>query len=135
MSLLVQNINAVVERLEEVPALPRYIPLLVFFGFTKCIVPDYVGIFKIMIITERVIQLENDGDRHDNRKCLERVKKITLLASKSFPYLKFSNQCNIPSNHWQGMAKGKGPYYNCGREHYTLDFLHPRDEVNTKKAK
>ena len=42
------------------------------------------------------MQLDNDGDRHDNRKFLERVNKLTLLASKSFQSLNISNQWNIP---------------------------------------
>ena len=58
--------------------------------------------------------MENDGDRHDNRKFLESTNKLTLLASSSFRYLNVSNQYNIPSNYQNSMAKGKGPCDNCG---------------------
>ena len=44
---------------------------------------DFVGSFELILNTERVVQLENDGDRHDDRKFLERLKKLTLLASNS----------------------------------------------------
>ena len=81
-----------VERLEEVTALPRDTPMLIVTGFTKCSVPEFVGPFELMLNTERVIQLENDGDRHDNRKCPERVNKVTLLASNSLHSLNVSNQ-------------------------------------------
>ena len=59
--------------------------------------------------------MDNDGDSHDNIKCLERVKKLTLLASNSFHYLNVSNQWNILSNYQNGTAKGKGPCNNCGK--------------------
>ena len=65
MALLVQKINAVAERLAEVPALPRDTPLLILTGFTK-----FVDLFEFMVNTERVIQLDNDLDRHDDKKCL-----------------------------------------------------------------
>ena len=81
VALLVQQINAVTERLEEVPALPRDMLLLILPGFTKCSVPEFVGKFELMINIERVILLDNYGDRHDDRKCLERVKNITLFES------------------------------------------------------
>ena len=57
LALIVQQINSVAEQLAEVPALPRYAPLLVLTGFTKCSVPEFVGPFKLMLNTERVIQL------------------------------------------------------------------------------
>ena len=60
-----------------------------------------------MLNTERVMQLKNNGDRHDDSKCLERVKNIALLVSKLFHSLNVSNHCNIPSNHRNRMAKGK----------------------------
>ena len=90
VALLVQQINDVTERLEEVPALPRDLLLLILTGFTKCSVPEFVGSFKLMLNTERVIQLENYGDRHDDSKFLERVKKLTLLVINSFHYLNLS---------------------------------------------
>ena len=92
MALNVQQINAVTERLAEVQALSRGTPLLILNGFTKCSVTEFFGILELMINTERVIQLYNDGDRHDNRKCLERATKLTILASNSFHYLNVSNQ-------------------------------------------
>ena len=84
---------------------------------------------------QKIVQLDNDEYRHDNRKCLERVKKLTLLASNSFHSLNISNQWNIPYNHWHGMANRKYPFDNCGGEHYALDFPHPHDEAKIKKAK
>ena len=78
--------------------------------------------------------MDNDGDSHDNIKCLERVKKLTLLASNSFHYLNVSNQWNIPSNYNNGMAKEKGPCDNCGGKKYAPDFTHPRDKANIKKV-
>ena len=95
----------------------------------------FVGPFELMLNTDRSIQLDNDGGRHYNIKFLERVKKLTLLASKSFHSLNVSNQWNISSNHRHGMANGKGPCDNCGVEHYNLDFSHACDKVNIKKAK
>ena len=68
MALLVQQINAMAERLTEVPALPRDKALIVLTGFTKRSVPEFFGPFELMLSTERFIQLENYGDRHDNRK-------------------------------------------------------------------
>ena len=88
-----------------------------------------------MLNTERVIHLENDGDRHNDNKCLERLKKLTLLASNSFHSLNVSKHLKIPYNHWHVMAKGKVPCYNCGVEHHSPDFLHPRDRDKIKKAK
>ena len=69
-----------------------------------------------MLNTERVIQLENDGYEHDDRKCLDSVKNIYMLESNSFHSLNVSNNWNIPSNHWHGMDKGKVLCDNCGGE-------------------
>ena len=78
--------------------------------------------------------MENDGDRHDDRKFLERVKKLILLASKSFHSLNVFNHWNIPSYHGHVMAKVKGSFDNCGREHYSPDCPYPHDESKIKKA-
>ena len=126
-----------VEQLAEVPELPRDTPLLILTGFTKCIVPvtEFVGPFELMLNNDRVIQLETDGDRHDNRKFLERVKKLTILVSNSFQSLNFSNQWKIPYNHQHGMAKENSSRDNCGGEQYTPDFPHPCDKSKTKNTK
>ena len=79
--------------------------------------------------------MDNDGDRHDNKKCPERLKKLTLLEKNSFHYLNVSNQWKIPSNHRHRMAKGKVPCDNCGGEHYGPDLPHPCDEAKTKNSK
>ena len=115
MALPVQNINAVAERLAELLSLPRYTPLLILTGFTKFSVPKFVGPFELILNNEMVIQLYNDVDRYDYKKFFEKVKKLALLSSNSFPSLKFSNHWNIRSNHWHDMAKVKGPCDNCGR--------------------
>ena len=73
----------------EVPALPRDTPLLILNGFTNYSMPEFFDPFELILKTERIIQFENDGYRHDDRKCLKRVKKLTMLASNSFHYLKF----------------------------------------------
>ena len=121
MALLVHQISAVAERLAEGLAFPMDMTLIILTGFNKCILNEFVGPLYLMLNIERVIQLDNDGDMHYNRKCLERLKKITILASNSFHSLKFSNQWNITSNHWHGMEEGKVPCDNCGEEHYSTD--------------
>ena len=135
MALLFQKINYVAEWLVEVPALPRDTLLLILNCFTHFGGPYFVGPFELMLDTYRVIQLDNYGDRHDDKKCLERVKNLTLLASNSFPSLTFSNHWNIPCNHQHVISKGKVPCGNCGVEHYSLDFPHPHDEAKIKKSK
>ena len=114
MSLLVHQINDVSERLAQVLKIPRDTLMLVLTGFTKCSFPRFVGPFEYMPNKDRVIQLDNDEDMHDNRKCLERVKKLTLLASNSSHSLNVSNQLNIPYNYQNRMVKGKIPCDNCG---------------------
>ena len=57
LALIVQQINAVAERLAEEPELPRDTPLLLITGFTKCSVSDFVDPFEFIINTERFIQL------------------------------------------------------------------------------
>ena len=66
--------------------------------------------------------MENDWDRRDNRKCLERMKHLTLLASNYLYSLNVSNQWNGPYNHWHGMDKGKGPCNNCAVKNTTLQI-------------
>ena len=127
VELLVQKINDAAELLEEVPVLPRDTPLLALTGFTKFSVTEFVGTFKFILNIERVLKLKKDDDRHDNKKFLEMMKKLTLLASNSFHYLNVSNQWNIPSNHRDNMAKGKSPWGNCGGKYYAPYLLHPRD--------
>ena len=83
-------------------------PLLVLDGFSKCSVPEFFSPLELMLNTERFVHLENDGDRRDIIKFLERVKNLTLLASNSFHSLNVSNQLNIPSNHQYNIDKGKG---------------------------
>ena len=79
--------------------------------------------------------MENDVDGNDDRKFLEKVKKPTMLASNSFHSLNVSNNWNIPSNHRNRPANGKGPCDNCGGEQYSPDFPHPCDGYKIKKAK
>ena len=55
--LLVQQINDVAKLLGEVAALTRYTPLLSLTFFIKCIVPEFVGTFKLILNIERFIQL------------------------------------------------------------------------------
>ena len=110
-------------------------PLLVLTSFTKCIVQDYVGPFELVLNTDRVIQLDNDGDGHDDKKYLGRVNKLTLLVSNSLKYSKFSNHWNTPSNHRKGVTKGKVPCDDCDGEHYSPDFLHTRDKAKMNKGK
>ena len=45
VALLVQQINAVADRLAEAGALPQDTPLNLLTGFTKCSVPEFVGPF------------------------------------------------------------------------------------------
>ena len=68
LALLVQQINDVAEQAAEVPSLPRDTTFLVLTGFKKCSITKFVGPSKLMLNTERFIQLENDGDMHDNTK-------------------------------------------------------------------
>ena len=88
-----------------------------------------------MLNTERIIKLDNDGDRHDDRKFLKRMEKLTSLSSHSFQYLIVSNYLNITSNYRRGMAKGKGLCDNCGVQHYFPDCPHLHEEAKIKKAK
>ena len=57
MALIVQNINDVAEQLAELPALPRDTPLIILTGYTQCSVSDFVGLFELILNTERVVQL------------------------------------------------------------------------------
>ena len=108
---------------------------LVLAGFIKDSVTKCFGPIKFILNTERVIQLENDGDMHDNRKCIKRVNKLNILASNSFHSLNVSNQWDIPSNIWNGMSKGRGACDHCGDERYAPDLPHPCDKAKTKKAR
>ena len=110
-----------VEWLAEVLEITRDTPLLILNGFTKCSVREFIGPFELMINTERVIQLDNDGNRHDDSKCLERAKKLTLLESNSLHSLNVSNHLNIIYNHWKGITKGRCQCYNCSIEQYYPD--------------
>ena len=134
VALLVQQINAVAERLAEVLALPRDTPLLILQGFQKCSVPEFTGPFGLLLNGERVQALEETSEKYSNSACLERVKKITTLAANSFHSLNVSNQWNIPSNRRHSVAV-KGTCDNCGGDHYAPSCPHPRDEAKIKKAK
>ena len=127
VELLVQKINTAAELLAKVPLLPRDTPLLALTGFTKFSMTEFVGPLEMIINIERVIKLKNDGDRQNNKKFLERMKKLTLLESKSFHYLNVSNQWNIPSNHGENMTKGKSPWGNCGGKNHAPYLPHPCD--------
>ena len=109
-------------------------PLLVLARFSNCSVPEFFNPLELMLNTERFVYLENNGDRRDIRKCLERVKNLTLLASNSFHSLNVSNQLNIPSNNQYDIDKRKGQCDNCSGEHYAPYFPHSRDKAMIKKA-
>ena len=96
VALLVQQINAVADRLAEAGALPRDTPLNLLTGFTKCSMPEFVGPFTLLLNTERVKQLENSAEQHDNALCLERVKSLTLLAINSFHSLNVGKTLEHP---------------------------------------
>ena len=123
------------EQLAEVPALPRDTPLLILNGFTNYSMPEFFDLFELILKTERIIQFENDGYRHDDRKCLKRVKKLTMLARKSFQTLNVSNLWSITSNHRNDIGKTKGLCDNYGGENYSPDCPHPRGEAKINKAK
>jgi len=135
VALLVQQINAVADRLAEAGALPRDTPLNLMTGFTKYSVPEFVGPFTLLLNTERVQQLENSAERHNNAQCLQRVRSLPLLAKKSFHSLNVSDHWNIPSNRRHGMAqRGNVSCNNCGGNHYAPDCPLPRDEAKRTKA-
>ena len=52
VAILVQQVNAVTERLAEAEALPRDMPLLLLKGFSKCSVPEFVGPFELLFNSE-----------------------------------------------------------------------------------
>ena len=63
------------------------------------------------------------------------MKKLTFLVINFFHSLNVSNNWKNTSNHWHGMAKGKGPCDNFGGEQYYPNFLHPCDEAKLQKVK
>ena len=62
-----------------------------------------------MLDTERVRHMESDGSTVNNKRTLDRVKNITLVANNSFHYLNVSNTCNITIRNKKLLV----PYYNC----------------------
>ena len=108
-SALTQQMNAVCERLDEAKALTCKTTVHVLTGLTRRSVSEFVVPFKLMLNSECVSQMESDGARVNDKRTLDKVKNITLMANNSFPSLNVSNTWNITSIH----KKLLGPYYNC----------------------
>ena len=98
VSDLVQKIYAVCERLAEANELPYETPFYVLKVLTRCIVPDLIGPFEIMINAEHVRQIESDGGVVNDKITLERSKNITLMANNSFQSLIFPIPRELPAS-------------------------------------
>ena len=87
------------EYLAESKSLPHEIPVHVLIGITRFSVPEFVGIFELILNTDHVMQMESDVATFKDKRTLERVEKITLIEKNSFHSLDDSNTWNTPSSH------------------------------------
>ena len=111
---LTQQTNAVCERLDEAKELPCETLVHVLTGLTWCSVPEFVVPFELMLNTEFVRQMESGGATVNDKRTLERAKKITLMANNPFHSLNVSNTWKTTRSH----NKRLGTYYNCDTEYH-----------------
>ena len=129
-----EQIVAVSARLAEVDALPHESAGQILEGFTRCSVPDFRDMHKMLITAENIRQIRAVGGKRDSTATLDAIKKLCSEAVDYFHVLNLSNKWNIPQGHRADAAVIS--CYNCGALDHTSDKCpKPRDEARIAKAK
>ena len=89
---LTQHMNSVGDRLSESKAFPRKTLVHFLAVLTQCSVSEFVGPFELILNTERARYMKSDGTSVNNKRTLERVLNITVMAKHIFAIL----MCPIP---------------------------------------
>ncbi len=94
-----KQLVAVCTRLAEVDALPQESIGFVLEGLTRCSVPEFKDIHRLLCTTHKVCQMSAVIGRRDSSATLAHIQRICKEACKVFHSMNLTNKCNILQSH------------------------------------
>ncbi len=94
-----KQLIALCTRLAEVNALPQESISFILEGLTRCFVPEFKDIHRLLCTTHKVCQMRAVTGRRDSSATLAHIQKICKEACKVFHSMNFTNKWNIPKSH------------------------------------
>jgi hypothetical protein len=129
-----EQLVAMCTRLAEVDALPQESIGFILEGLTRCFVPEFKDIHRLLCTTHKVWQMRAVTGRRDSFANLAHIQKICKEACEVFHSMKLTNKWNFPQSHQADAFLTT--CYNCGTPDHTNDKCSlPRDEAKITKAK
>jgi hypothetical protein len=129
-----EQLVAVCTRLAEVNTLPQESIGFILEGLTRCSVPEFKDIHRLLCTTHKVCQMRAVTGRRDSSSTLAHIQKIYKEACKVFHSMNLTNKCNIPQSHQADAFLTT--CYNCSAPDHTSDKCpFPHNETKITKAK
>ena len=85
--------------LAQVDALPQESNGFILEGLTRCSVPEFKDIHRLLCTTHKVCQMRAVTGRRDSSATLARIQKICKEACEMFHSMNLTNKWNIPQSH------------------------------------
>ncbi len=104
-------------RLAEVDALPQESISFILEGLTRCSVPEFKDIHRLLCTTHKVRQMRAVTGRRDSSATLAHIQKICKEAFEVFHSMNLTNKWNIPQSHRADAFFTT--CYNCGAPDHT----------------
>ncbi len=129
-----EQLVAVCTRLAEVGTLPQESIGFILEGLTRCSVPEFKVIHRLLCTTHKVRQMRAVSGRRNSSATLAHIQRICKKACKVFHSMNLTNKWNIPQSHRADAFLTT--CYNCGAPDHTSNKCPlPRDEAKITKAK
>ncbi len=94
-----EQLIAVCTHLAEVDALPQESIGFILDGLTRCSVPEFNDIHRLLCTTHKVRQMRAVTGRRDSFTTLAHIQKICKEACKVLHSMNLTNKWNIPQSH------------------------------------
>jgi hypothetical protein len=94
-----KQLIAVCTHLAEVDALPQESISFILEGFTRCSVPEFKDIHRLLCTTHKVCQMRAVTGRRDSSATLAHIQKICEEACEVFHSMNLTNKWNISQSH------------------------------------
>jgi hypothetical protein len=94
-----EQLVAVCTRLAEVDALPQESIGFILEGLTRCSVPEFKDIPRLLCTNHKVHQMRAVTGRRDSSATIAHIQKICREACKVFHSMNLTNKWNIPQTH------------------------------------
>ncbi len=126
-----KQLVAVCTRLTEIDALPQESNGFILERLTRCSVPEFKDIHRLLCTTHKVCQMRAVTGRRDSSTTLAHIQKICKEACEVFHSMNLTNKWNIPQSHQADAFLTT--CYNCGAPDHTSNKCSlPRNEANIR---